>query len=663
LVSAVGLRAQPLALFQVQGTLLSRRHTTSLPPRKPAPAQTCPFVVDPGGGGTHTTIQLAVTDLPNPGPCTVTVKAGSYAESVTLSGKNSLATLESQRIVIMADPLAAPDSVIVNPSPSNHAFTLSSSKFVTLKGLNLTGAGMEAVFLDGSGVTNSDITIDSNHIHDNATSGSSNGGVAVANLNPRTWIVNNLINNNGRNGIELGAAGSTSSGNPKYIVNNTIDANGFNGLTTPAQEDAFLVNNLFVGNGTAAGSTGGRLGVATINVAQPARQRLLNNMFYKNSGGDIDPNALDATDSGNRTTLGTELPASAIAGCTFADCLNTHAFTEIFVSGTDFHLRASGPASPAIDKGLNSFVDGGKEWVPGIDFEGTVRPQGLAVDVGYDELGGPAITQTPTPTNTSTNTPTITPTNTPTSTSTRTPTTTPTATITNTPTNTVTGTLTNTPTNTPTNTSTSTPTSTPTATITNTPTNTVTGTLTNTPTNTPTNTSTSTPTSTPTATITNTPTGPAADLAVSKVGSPDPVAVGASLTYTITVTNNGPSTATGVTLTDTLPAGVTFVSVSPGQPTCGQAGGTVTCSLGTLTNGASATVTIVVMPTAPGELTNVATVVGNEPDPTPGNSSATAMTAVGLAAGIPTLSGSGLLALGLLLVAAGFFFLVRKGVL
>jgi uncharacterized repeat protein (TIGR01451 family) len=50
------------------------------------------------------------------------------------------------------------------------------------------------------------------------------------------------------------------------------------------------------------------------------------------------------------------------------------------------------------------------------------------------------------------------------------------------------------------------------------------------------------------------------DLAVVKAGFPDPVVVGETLTYTVFVINYGPSIAGSVTLTDTLPAGVTFVS-------------------------------------------------------------------------------------------------------
>ena len=90
---------------------------------------------------------------------------------------------------------------------------------------------------------------------------------------------------------------------------------------------------------------------------------------------------------------------------------------------------------------------------------------------------------------------------------------------------------------------------------------------------------------------------PIADLSVGKADSPDPVTVGSNLTYTITVTNNGPMVATGVTLTDTLPGGVTFVSATPTQGDCAEAGGTIICNLGTLASSETATVTVVIIPT------------------------------------------------------------------
>ena len=55
---------------------------------------------------------------------------------------------------------------------------------------------------------------------------------------------------------------------------------------------------------------------------------------------------------------------------------------------------------------------------------------------------------------------------------------------------------------------------------------------------------------------------PAIDLSITKTDRPDPVFVGARLTYTLTVRNAGPDTATNVRVADALPAATTFVSVT-----------------------------------------------------------------------------------------------------
>jgi uncharacterized repeat protein (TIGR01451 family) len=113
-----------------------------------------------------------------------------------------------------------------------------------------------------------------------------------------------------------------------------------------------------------------------------------------------------------------------------------------------------------------------------------------------------------------------------------------------------------------------------------------------------------------------------ADLAITKSGSPDSVTVGGTLTYTIEVTHNGIADATGVVVTDPLPANVTFVSASPA---CSEAGGTVTCALGTLTDGATSSVTITVTADEAGAITNTASVDADQFDPIASNSSATAV--------------------------------------
>lgn len=112
-----------------------------------------------------------------------------------------------------------------------------------------------------------------------------------------------------------------------------------------------------------------------------------------------------------------------------------------------------------------------------------------------------------------------------------------------------------------------------------------------------------------------------ANLKLTKSGSPDPVAVGSPLTYTIKVENLGPAPATGVTMTDTLPHSVDFVSASQG---CTLQGRRVTCNVGQLAatgGGARETVEIVVRPTESGTLSNTARTDSDERDPVPANNS------------------------------------------
>jgi uncharacterized repeat protein (TIGR01451 family) len=82
-----------------------------------------------------------------------------------------------------------------------------------------------------------------------------------------------------------------------------------------------------------------------------------------------------------------------------------------------------------------------------------------------------------------------------------------------------------------------------------------------------------------------------ADVAIVKSVAPAITPPGVNVTYTLVVTNNGPSTARDVKVSDPLPAGMTFVSVTPAA--CGLAVTTVTCSLGDLAKGHSVTITLV----------------------------------------------------------------------
>ncbi len=120
---------------------------------------------------------------------------------------------------------------------------------------------------------------------------------------------------------------------------------------------------------------------------------------------------------------------------------------------------------------------------------------------------------------------------------------------------------------------------------------------------------------------------PLADLSLAKSDTPDPVGPGATLTYTIDVSNLGPSTSPGAVVTDVLPLDVAFVSASAG---CVNAAGTVTCTHGALAPSASGTmiIEVTVSPAATGSLANTATVVGLATDPAGANNADTEPTAL-----------------------------------
>jgi uncharacterized repeat protein (TIGR01451 family) len=113
-----------------------------------------------------------------------------------------------------------------------------------------------------------------------------------------------------------------------------------------------------------------------------------------------------------------------------------------------------------------------------------------------------------------------------------------------------------------------------------------------------------------------------ADLEVTQSAAPGTATVGQdALTFTITVTNRGPGTASNARLTETLPAGATFVSATGGVT---PSDGKLTFPLSDLATGAGLTFTVVVRPRSAGTLTASATASANENDPSTDNNTAMA---------------------------------------
>ena len=123
----------------------------------------------------------------------------------------------------------------------------------------------------------------------------------------------------------------------------------------------------------------------------------------------------------------------------------------------------------------------------------------------------------------------------------------------------------------------------------------------------------------------NTTVAPAAtaDLAQIQRSTHPAVTAGNTVTYGISVSNLGPSNATGVVLTDTLPTGLVASSIQTTLGTATQANGVVTVSMGDMPAGDVEGVVITVVTTTPGTIDNKVTVSGDQTDPNPRNNTST----------------------------------------
>ncbi len=301
----------------------------------------------------YTTIQAAVSAA-LPGE-TVVLHAGTYREQVTVSGKNARpAASDADRIAIEADPAAPLGSVIVAAPAaacsSGHAFRFVSSRFVTLRGLTITGARGHGVWLAGGSGQNQGIRLERLRVFANGA-GECGGGIAVGDANRGTLIANSLVHGNARNGIAF----EGGDGGPHLVIGNTVHGNQWNGLAVSGAQQIFAVNNAITGNGVARGSAGGRHGVLRESAPpRPLAIHLWNNLVCGNRLGEFSGPALDPTDTGNLTPTGSEGRGVARApGCGQPAALYRDADGADGVAGTsddDFYPAAG---SPAIDRGLD----------------------------------------------------------------------------------------------------------------------------------------------------------------------------------------------------------------------------------------------------------------------------------------------------------------------
>src|SRR5262245_54107435 len=120
----------------------------------------------------HRSIQSAA-DAAQPGDA-IWILPGTYVEQVVISGKNNTAAAtESGRIAIQADPTAAPGSVVLQgvsaQCTSGAAIRIQQSKFITVRGLTITGAGGQAISLVGGNNQSRAVHIERNRIFGNGS--------------------------------------------------------------------------------------------------------------------------------------------------------------------------------------------------------------------------------------------------------------------------------------------------------------------------------------------------------------------------------------------------------------------------------------------------------------------------------------------------------------
>lgn len=297
---------------------------------------------------------------------TVLIQAGTYVEQVEISGKNNAASAsEASRIIIEADTAAPLGSVVLHGAVTHckhgYAVRVGRSKFITLRGFTITGAGGPAVVLRGSHHQNEAIHLERLRISgngslparededDRAEARRCRGGIQIGEGNPDTLIVNSVIYANDGDGVAF----TGEQGGPHFLVGNTIHGNEWHGVRVDEGHKVFLVNDAITHNGTARHHA---FGVSHEGSHQKGAKRLhlLHNLLCGNRSGEIHGPVLDSTDAGNLTPTGTEGPGvSASPGCDLPGAVYANVTSEDGLLNTGDDDFALALKSPAIDHGMD----------------------------------------------------------------------------------------------------------------------------------------------------------------------------------------------------------------------------------------------------------------------------------------------------------------------
>ena len=333
--------------------------------------------VDPtcdGSDSCFATIQAAI-DAADAGD-DVRIRPGTYAERLTIRGKNNITIGPAEDAPI--DGVILDGKRLGGGGCNTPAIDLTDSGGVTFRRLVITGFRGPAIRLDGGPRENRSIRIERNRIFDNGGN-NCNGGIVIEKGSPDTLVVNNLIYANGGNGIDVakgpgrgrgvpestrdrratirGRAEGLRLGGPHFLIQNTIHGNGGHGIALSQGQRVILANNAVTSNGRREGYGIFREGARD---SRDSTISVRNNLICGNAQGEVSGPVLVGDHVDNLTPTGAE----ATGVLASPECLSERGvYADLEGAdgrgGTiddDFVLtgaRADGLPSPAIDRGLD----------------------------------------------------------------------------------------------------------------------------------------------------------------------------------------------------------------------------------------------------------------------------------------------------------------------